>query len=47
MNRTSSKAIEGKTSFELVYGRKPELGNLREWGKEVWVHQPGGDKLGG
>lgn len=47
MNRTSSKAIEGKTSFELVYGKKPDLRGLREWGDEVWVHQAGGDKLGG
>jgi len=47
MNRTSSKATEGKTSFELVFGKRPDLSGLREWGDDVWVHQAGGDKLGG
>lgn len=46
MNQTSSKAIVGKTSFKMVYGKKPDLSGLREWGKEVLVHQRGGDKLG-
>ncbi|XP_006460632.1 hypothetical protein AGABI2DRAFT_46347, partial [Agaricus bisporus var. bisporus H97] len=46
MNRTSTKAVQGMTPFEALYGRKPRLGNVREWGDEVWVHQAGGDKLG-
>jgi len=46
INWTSSKAIEGITPFELVYGKKPDLRVLREWGDEVLVHQVGGDKLG-
>lgn len=40
------KAVEGKTPFEVLYGKKPNLQELREWGEEVWVHQEGGDKLG-
>ena len=47
MNRTSSKAIKGKTLFELVYGKKPDLSGLREWGSNVWVHQSNSDKLEG
>jgi hypothetical protein len=47
MNQTSFKAIEGKTSFELLHKMKPSLGDLWEWGDEVWVHTAGGDKLGG
>ena len=31
---------------ELVYGKKPDLKVLREWGDEVLVHQAGGNKLG-
>jgi len=46
INWTSSKAIEGTTPFELVYGKKPDLKVLREWGDEMLVHQVGGDKLG-
>jgi len=30
MNQTSSKAIEGTTPFELVYGKKPDFRVLRE-----------------
>lgn len=47
MNRMGTKAIEGRTPFEALYGRKPDLRAIHEWGEEVWVHQASGDKLGG
>jgi len=47
MNWTSSKAIQGKTLFELVYDKKLDLSGLRKWGSNVWVHQSSNDKLGG
>ena len=47
INHTSTKAISGMTPYEAVFSRKPDLSGLREWGKKVWVHIEGGDKLGG
>lgn len=47
MNRTGTKAVEGRTPFEVVYNRKPDLQALKEWGADVWVHQGGGSKLSG
>ena len=47
-NRTSTKAIpSGKTPYELVTGKKPNLADLREWGCPVWVHDTSGSKLDG
>ena len=31
----------------MLYGKRPHLGNLREWGSEVWVHTTEGTKLDG
>ena len=43
-----TKALpNGKTPFEMVYGRKPDLGSLKEWGCWVWVHDKSGSKLDG
>jgi len=39
-------AREAVHDIELVYGKKPDLKVLREWGDEVLVHQAGGNKLG-
>jgi hypothetical protein len=33
MNRTSTKAIEGKTPFKATFGKKPSLTDVREWGE--------------
>ncbi len=46
LNRTPTKALDGKTPYEAAYGRKPCLKGLREWGEKVWVRTEGGDKLG-
>jgi len=47
MNRTSTKAVDGKTPFEAAFGKKPDLRDVREWGKTVWVRIEGRNKLGG
>jgi hypothetical protein len=47
-NRTSTKAVpSGKTPYELVTGKKPNLSQLHEWGCSVWVHDITGSKLDG
>ncbi|KAE9383015.1 hypothetical protein BT96DRAFT_767526, partial [Gymnopus androsaceus JB14] len=45
-NRTPTRVLGGKTPFELVYGRKPDLGKLPVWGTKVYVHSRKGGKLG-
>jgi len=47
MNRIMTKAVDGMTPYEAVFGRKPDLQNVREWGEKVWVRTEGGNKLGG
>jgi hypothetical protein len=47
LNRTSTKAVNGKTPYEAVFGKKPDLWHVREWGEKVWVHVEGGNKFGG
>ena len=44
-NRTSTKALDGKTPFEAVHGEKPDLSDLHEWGCRVWVHDASQSKL--
>jgi transposase InsO family protein len=44
-NRTSTKALGSVTPFERLYGEKPDLGNVPEWGQQVWVHSSTGSKL--
>ena len=47
-NRTTTHALpDGKTPYEMLYGRKPDLRYLHEWGSDVWVHTMGGTKLDG
>ena len=46
-NRTSTRALDNKTPFEMVYGKKPDLSRLPEFGAKVWVHDPDGSKLDG
>ncbi|KIJ29519.1 hypothetical protein M422DRAFT_144074, partial [Sphaerobolus stellatus SS14] len=47
MNRTSTLSVEGMTPFEAVFGAKPDLSNIREWGERVYIRTEGGNKLGG
>jgi hypothetical protein len=44
-NRTSTKALGNVTPYERLYGEKPNLANVPEWGQNVWVYNPQGSKL--
>ena len=37
-NRSATQALNGKTPYEMMYGKKPDLANLPEWGSRCWVH---------
>ena len=47
MHHTSTRAVDGKTPYEVAFGKKPDLHYVCEWGEKVWVHTETGDKLGG
>ena len=48
MNRTQTKAVDGKTPYEAVFDKKPDLRGLRIWGERIWVRlEDPGDKLEG
>jgi len=47
MNWTSTKAVNGKTPYKAAFGKKPDICEVREWGKKVWVRIEVGTKLGG
>ena len=45
-NRMVTRALlNDKTPYEMLYGKKPNLAGLREWGMKVWVHDASGTKL--
>jgi hypothetical protein len=44
-NRTATRALDGKTPYEMLHSRKPNLTDLPVWGTKVWVHDPSGGKL--
>ena len=46
-NQTGTKALEGKTPYEVFYSVKPNLKGLPEFGAQVWVHNLNGTKLDG
>ena len=47
-NRTPTHALpDGETPYEVLYKKKPNLNQLREWGCKVWVHTTEGTKLDG
>src|SRR6266481_4837578 len=35
-NRTSTKALNGRTPLEELTGKKPNLHGLHKWGTKVW-----------
>ena len=37
MNQMTTKAVNSMTPDEAVFGRKPDLQNVLEWGEKVWV----------
>ena len=36
-NRTTTYQLNGKRPFEMLFGKKPDLSDLPEWGAKVWV----------
>lgn len=46
-NRSPTRALEGMTPFKALWGKKPDLAHVQEFGTRVWVlHQDGkGHKL--
>ena len=46
-NRTSTRALDDKTPYEMLTGMKPNVSNLHEFGTKVWVHDNSGSKLDG
>jgi hypothetical protein len=47
LNRTTTKAVDGMTPYEVAFSKKPDLRGLRDFGEQVYVHVEKGDKLGG
>ena len=45
-NRTSTKALNGRTPFEALTGSPPDLSGIPEWGAQVWVHDTSSGKVG-
>ena len=45
-NHTLMKALEGRTPFEAVYGKPPNLAGLPVWGARIWVHDADASKIG-
>ena len=39
-NRSPTKAVEGKTPYEKMYGQKPKVGHLRVFGCTAYSHIP-------
>jgi transposase InsO family protein len=46
-NRVITRALGKVTPYEQLYGSKPDLGGVPEWGRPVWVHVDSGSKLNG
>lgn len=44
-NRTATRTLDGKTPYEMLYGKKPNLADLPVWGTRVWVHDDTRTKL--
>src|SRR6266404_4844401 len=44
-NRLPTKDLGSVTPYKRLYGNKPHLAGLPEWGQWVWVHDSSGSKL--
>ena len=44
-NRTTTYQLNGKTPFEMLFGKKPDFTDLPEWGAKVWVLKEDRGKL--
>ena len=39
-NRCPTKAVKGKTLYEALYGKKPNVNHLRVFGCDAYTHIP-------
>ena len=44
-NRSATRALDGKTPYKMLYGRKPNLSGLPSWGVKCWILDHSGLKL--
>ena len=44
-NRTHTRSLPDKTPYEMVHGKKPNLWDTYEWGKDIYVKIKQDDKL--
>jgi len=44
-NRTTTHHLDGRTPYEVLYGIKPEVGDIHLWGSRVWVRSLTAGKL--
>ena len=44
-NRTTTHHLDGRTPYEVLYGTKPEIGDIHLWGSRVWVRSLTAGKL--
>jgi hypothetical protein len=44
-NRTSARALGGRTPWQALYGSPPDLSRLKHFGETVWVHDADGSEL--
>ncbi|KIJ21285.1 hypothetical protein PAXINDRAFT_63241, partial [Paxillus involutus ATCC 200175] len=44
-NRMSTRALNNKTPYEMLYQKKPNLKGLPVWGSCIWVHDMSRSKL--
>ena len=45
-NRTGTRALEGRTPYEVALGEVPDISGVPEWGCIVWVHYTKDAKVG-
>ena len=43
----TTRAVEGITLYKAAFGRKPDLKEMHEWGRKVYVQIESEMKLGG
>ena len=44
-NRTSTKVLNGLTSYQITFRQKPDLSHVHEWGSEVYARTEQKNKL--
>ena len=45
INRTPTRALDGRMPYKVMWGSKPNIAKLHPWGCHVLVHLPNDSKL--